>query len=639
MPARTNPSTDPSQILVYRYRCPVSARNVPDAAATQMRLAHDLRNQLVAVEREHAEAVAAAWAQHPQVDEAQQKMNALELQVEELLERARKERVKDRARVPRTDTRDEIKVAKALLRTARGLLKQIRQDAYAVVKPAMTEAQAVRRTALADAGRAAKAEGLLWHTHDAVLAQHDNAVQAITAARKAGKPAELKFHRWDGSGRIRVTLMRSAYAHGCGGKKPPWPCEQKIPSECPERTEHHPLRSPALLRSGQGPWANVVRLPDHMDPAVCEESPPRHQGARETISLRVESEDGKPVWWDVPVFIHRPLPVGADVTYIEVIRERIAGNSRISVCVTVRCPAEPLRDHGSVVGIDLGWRSVEGGVRVGVIASTEKLTLPTQPEVAAVIRPLASGAVEVIVPDEWRDVLAHTAGIRSLRDLVLDGIRTTISDALNEGVEGIEATAADIARWRSPARFVRLARDWPNDHPLAKMLTAWRLQDKHLWEIEANERDQITARRRDTYRKVADWMCSPEVGLVAIEEMSLAPLVEKPDLDESDERQAVLARIQRTVAAPGELRSSIAIAAARRGIRVAAVDPSGTSRIHLVCGTEVQGDLAESIMVWCPTCEIAFDQDVNAARHLIARSLGDPTTPGGEQTSATTDSE
>lgn len=624
MPAR---SRFDGSIVVYRYRCPAAAaRAVPPAAELQYRRAHELRNDLVAIERDHAERVAAVWEDHPEVKVAVDEVAAREQDVAALVQRANAERVADRSRQPRTETKNELAAARATLRAAKARLKEARAAAYPVVRPAMAEAQAVRQAAIKAAGTAAKEAGLFWHTHDAVLANHDVAVRRVAERRKAGQPADLRFHRWTGDGRLRVTLMRHEWAHGCGPKRP-WPCGQTAPFECPQRTQADPPRTPELLCSGTGPWRNVVRLADHMSPTKCAQSPPRRHGEREVISLRVGSQDGEPVWWDLPVYVHRPLPEGADVTFIEVIRERVAGNSRLSVCITVRIPARAQRDQGDVIGIDLGWRSVPGGLRVAVASSTAPFPpLPEQPELQGVLRPLGSGAVEIVVPDAWRDVLLHVNGVRSIRDQGLDVIRRKVVDALAEGVEGIEATAGEVARWRSANRFAVLARQWPQSHPLAETLLAWRKQDKHLWEIEANERDHILARRRDAWRKVANWLCHTGVAMIAVEEMSLAPLVMVPPVEEGDDQQAVLARAQRAIVAPGELRKVLLAATNRHGIRVQQVDAAGTTRAHVACGYVIDdpAEFAKQVMVWCPRCEVAYDQDVNASLNIISRALGEP---------------
>lgn len=621
MPAR---STFAGDILVVSLRCQVTARAVPEVVLEQMRLAHWLRNNLVAVERRHAEAVAEVWTRHPQVAAATADVEAASAVVEALVAQAREERMLDRGTEPRTSTRAEIKEARSKLRAARAHLKETKASSYAVMREELAEAQAARRLDIKQASAEAKGNGLLWHTHDAVLADHDTAVAKVIADRRAGKPAELRFKRWTGEGRLRVTLMRSEFRHGCG-KRPPWPCGE-LPVDCPDRRDNQPARTAALLVSGQGPWRNVAQLPPHLDPAVSAEHPPRGQGEREIIRLRVGAEpDGEPIWWDLPVFVDHPLPEEAEVVFIEVTRRKVAGNWRSRVSLTCRIPATPARTSGDVAAVDLGWRSVDGGIRVGVVASTGKL--PPPPDwLAGVVRPLDDHHAEIIAPDDWRDVLAHTMELQGVRSMSLDVLRRKIVDALQAGVEGLEVTAAEVARWRSPARFAVLARAWPADHELAPILEAWRRQDKHLWEGEAHERDQIVARRLDTWRKVGVWLFSGDVAVLVCEEMHIGALSAVPDVEEGDDRQARLARAQRTIAAPGELRMALVKASRKRGVRVEAVDPAKTTRIHSACGTEIQDQsaFAASVMVWCPTCGVAFDQDVSAANNLIGRITGDP---------------
>lgn len=629
MPARSGWDGD---VIVYRYRCPARAgRDIPDEALTQLRLAHDLRNTFVELERGHEQAKQQVWRSDRTVAAALDRLAAADAAVDALVEKAAGERRQDRSTRPREATAAALAGAKKARKTAKDALREAQDAALPGLRDEFARLRSQLRRDLQAAGREAKAAGLPWHTHDMVMADHVTAAARIEQQRAAGRPAQLRFHRWQGEGTLRATLMRSAWRHGCGGKKPPWPCQHGIekpsknPADCPERVPHHPPRTPELLTEagGGGPWRNVVTLPPHMDPAVCAVSPPRRHGERETLRFRLASG----VWWDVPVFVHRPLPVGAEVVSVQVTRRRVAAQHRLSVTVTVRVPrAAPAAGDGRVA-LHVGWRSLGPGegVRVGVVSSTVPLPAPPdQPEIAGVIRIVDAHTAEIVAPGFWRDLDQKTADLRSIRDQALDAARDKIVAALAEGVDGVDVSAGEVSRWRSPGRFARLVREWPADHPLAETLEEWRRQDKHLWLWEAHGGDQLAARRLDTWRKVAAWLTgAPGVGKVVVDKTDIRELSKVPAVGEEDDEQARAGRVQRQVASPGELRARVVAAAARRGVTVEKMDAA--VRVHGVCGQVIVdgGQFAAGVSVWCPTCGHGFDQDVNAAGNLLSRPSGD----------------
>lgn len=547
------------RVVVYQYGCPHWV-DLDEAAMRQLRLAHELRNALVEIERRHAGRVAEVWAAHPDVAAADVEVARLEA-------------------IPDVDTRE--------LRAARRARREAKAAAYPVMQPAMVAARKTRRAEIKGLYRTVvQRDGLFWATYNDVVSHHEAAVARIARDRKAGRPAELRFRRWDGTGTLTVQLQRE------DGK---------------------PRRSPELLASGGGPWRNVARLEPWIDPARWDglSRGERRRAGRGVVVARC----GRDAHIVLPVQVHRPLPPDADVTQVQVSRRRVAGRYRVTVQVTARLPQPTTRELGPTVGVNIGWRSLgDRGLRVATVESTAPL--PPPPRRLDGIVSVSGRHAEVVMPDGWRDVWARTDAVRSRRDLAVDVLRGQVIAALP--VAGVDVTAGDVARWRSPRRFARLAASWPAGHPLAGVLEAWRRHDRHLWEWEANERDQIVARRRDAWRCVAAWLCA-SAAVVAVESTDVAELsAARP----GDDPQTVRARAQRQVAAPGELRESIVAAAVARGVRVARVDPAGVTVTHAACGETLadRSAPARRVMVHCETCGVDYDQDVNAARLIAARA-------------------
>lgn len=211
----------------------------------------------------------------------------------------------------------------------------------------------------------------------------------------------------------------------------------------------------------------------------------------------------------------------------------------------------------------------EGWLRIARIGSTGPLPL-VPASLRGVARLTTPTSAEVLYPAEWRRLLERDAAIRSVRDQNLDVLREQVSAALkndDELVGALCATAGEVSRWRSPRRFAVLGGKCPPDHPLAQVLDEWRKRDRHLWDYEAHESDQVFARRRDAYRCVAAWLCGG-ASAVVLHDLDLAALKVVPDVDREDSPQGRRGRSQAQQAAPGELRAAIRAAAQARGISV-----------------------------------------------------------------------
>lgn len=598
-------STFEGRTVVHAYGAPRrwagQPVDLPDEAFRQLRLANDLRNRLVEAERAHEDTVAAIWATDPACAAAQQEVADCVAAEADMVERAKRERVKDRTTTPRDGTAAYLAAARTHLKTARKELQAARDAAYPALAPQFHAARKAV-SALTGAGGEWSCANTDLHagTWSDTVDRHKVAVAELGKRRAAGQWGRMQFHRFDGSGTLRAQLQRGA---------------------------GDPPRTFELLSTGGGKWANVctiTRLAPHPDMVVNGKGgngkDTLHGRDRMwTLSMTLGHGRGH---IEVPFVMHRPLPAGADITDVRVTRRRVAGSHKLTVQFTCRLDAPAPKPAGHVAGVHVGWRSFgPKGVRVGVVRGTHLEPAPAHLTAAGVLTVADDGrTAEVFVPRPWVEVMARTAGTRATRDKALDTLRAQVVAALP--VPELPVTAAEVARWRSPARFARLARDWPADHPLAARLEAWRVQDRHLWEWEAHERDQVAARRRGAWREVAAWLTACTSRL-AVGAMHLPDLSEVPDVGCEDTRQARLARAQRQLAAPGELRHAVRQTATANGVAVDAVDSRRVSIVHAACGTLTadRDHMGDKASVWCEACGVAYDQDHNAAALLLARAL------------------
>jgi hypothetical protein len=617
-------STWEGRSVVWRYGCPSTA-DLDETGLAQLRLAHALRNELVAIWRRHEAAVDATWMLDPEISRlATEESAAIDAQ-----------RAAQRALAAATSTtrsrragpaeRAKLTAANRTVTRRHRELTAAKRDAFARIGPSFrTLHMAHEQSIKATYATFVKERGLYWGTYNLVANNHDRARNAVRntrarppatdAARPSSgppRPAALCFARWRGEGSLAVQLQRSAA---------------------------DPPRTPALLASGASKWRGVLRLP-WVGPEAwgATNAAERRKASRTTLAIRVGSGPGRSaVWLELPVLMHRPLPADADVTDVRVTRRRIAGHTRCSVELTVHLPRPATRSEGPIVGVNTGWRSMpDGSVRVATWRSDGYVTYAvdvSDPAWAAV----GDGAGgEVRLPPTWVAGMAGVDEIRSRRARALHTMRVDIVATLGNAPDVARAWGLapdDVARWRTPARFAALAvqvRSEPG--PLPARLEAWRRRDARRWELEANLRDQLLARRNNAYRVIAAALAR-SFQTVVVEAPHKAKVTRQPARSQI---RAARARGHAQLAASATFAAALANAVAARGGTSITVDPAGVSRIHHGCGGQLgAAEQPLSAVVTCPACGEAFDQDVNAALNLIERARTAPRHDGPVSTEA-----
>jgi hypothetical protein len=607
--------------VVYKYA--VVGDGLPECVIAEMRRAHDLRNRLVEIEQAHAERVAAVWAEHPEIAAAAERLAKADAALEEAGKAAAAERRRTGSKRVSGLVAAALTAARAERKEAKYALRRLKELRYPLLKPALQEAGEERRKAIKATYGPARDAGLYWATYNAVVQNHETAVRRVASAHAGGRPAQLRFHGWDGTGRIAVQLQR--------------------------RPGHGP-RSPQVLASGAGRWRNVVQVGPWTDPESFDRERARrfvvtdHQGRRVRgggrrhrldggwVTIRLGAGDhGQTV--TLPITVHRPMPPEADVVQVLITRQRFGPFYRAHVNVVCNIPAPKPRTEGRLAALHLGWRRLgDGGIRVAVA-----LGIPSTP-----LRGPAAHWVhhhdtwaEIVVPPDYQRRMERADKIRSRRDQNTETLKTWLADHLEAHpwlTEKLGHEAATVRQWRSGKHLAGLARHLSTTPPpptdthadaelwrdITEQLTAWRKQDLHLWRWEAGARRRAIEHRKDAYRNIAAWLIGDDAAVISMDNWNIQTLSKTPPIgaDEND-GQAANARAARATASPGILRDAVKNAATARGAHV--ITPKLTApNTHHGCGGTLNADARRAnIMAPCDTCGRMVDQDLSAARHLL----------------------
>lgn len=580
---------------VYQYgaRAPLDL----DLAMAHMRAGHDYYNDLIAAERRRRTAAAdlgktsAVLALEAEFSEADavleanvalaaserrrcgERVHALAAQ-RSTLEPAEWRRRSAVLADEKRQTAAAAKVRRAALADRRAdVLSRLRVAREAGRTPAIRErlAEVEERCRLERLDAYAK-RPCFWGTKLIVQRAADAAIEASRKFRKGEPPpAPPSFRRWSGEGTIGVQIQAAQ----------------------------------------QGRLGNIFRV--EMLPALSD-SRRAQLRRRAIVSIRVGStEEREPVWVRVPVLFHRPLPDGAAIKWVALHRRLVGGQERWLLDVTVGTDDAPANGLSSSVGVDFGWRRVDGGIRVAMVATES--TVLTAPE----------SAREFVVPDRIASRFDHADSLRSIRDRNMD----TMRDTLRAYIAGLPRPLPEwmlalkvehMHSWKSPRHFVHLCRSWQRhagDGFAWTALEAWRRQDKHLWQWEANEREGAALARRDLFRRWAHQLATTN-GVIAVEDVALDTLaVRQPGRGPAEAAASAL----RFVAAPGELRTAIVQAARTHGAEVRKVSAGGTTRTCHGCGHAAPLADPKALMQQCAGCGVVWDQDVNAALNIRASGL------------------
>lgn len=592
--------SDPT--IVYRFGCRAPTEGLAEVNA-QIELSRTYYNALVAVELKRREAARRVFrAADPRIEALDAACEAAEAASAALVSRVASEAAAARGRVATPDDRKALAAARKTAREARAARRAV-IDALADAPAVVAGLAAAEAEARAAVKALRTASGLYWGNYAAVE-------QAFGRATHRSVPPRAK--QWSADGKVAVQLQKG-------------------------------LAVPAAL-AGADTRLRVVL-------------PPGLTTGRADVWFRVGSaERAKPVWARVVANVHRPIPADAVIKWAYLVRARVATRDRWSAHLVLSRAAgwaKPTATTGRV-GVDLGWRAVPGGLRVAAWVGSDgaagELVLPAKyvrkwedaDGLRAVRDRLFGGAQQVVAA--WAGggpppaVLAERAAwyaAEAARELAFNKRRKLIAarhaaaaahlrleagwppppmpPALRAAVSG-EDGRVTVATWRSVGRLAALVLRWrddrfPGDAAVFDVLEAWRKQDKHLFEWEANLRRAAVDWRTTQYYEFAKKLALAYREVV-VEDADWRALQTRPGPEAADARE--VGRHLFRVAAVGALRRTLVgrfAAAEEKAAAHTTADCAG-------CGVRNTFD-RKQLTHRCVGCGEEWDQDYNAARNLL----------------------
>lgn len=321
------------------------------------------------------------------------------------------------------------------------------------------------------------------------------------------------------------------------------------------------------------------------------------------LSMRIGSDGRDPVWAEIPLRFHRPIPTKARIKWLFLTRRSVGNHDVWSIQFVCEADswAKPDLATGGSVGVDVGWRRFPDRLRVAVWAGSDG----------------AEG--ELALPAWWIAESRKVRGIRSERDRLLDGIRAQV---LSWASTDDRAWIAQTGSHRRVEQLVHSALQGDADVP--EEIVAWRSRERHLHEYEAHLRDQLQGSRRDLYRRFAA-MVTRRYATVAMEDLDLREFHVLPPVEDGETARNDVLKVYVRDACLSTFRGVLK----HRARKVELVDPAGTTDICHACGqldeAWRESDEKHILEHECANCSLVWDQDVNAARNILA--LGDASGP------------
>jgi len=397
-----------------------------DLAIDQMFRRNELWNRIVEIDNEvrtKMEATLFAGAKEEELGSIREKLKELRTHLATL----RADRKSSKAE--RDQVRAQVKAAALEARTGLDQVKRARKANAEENRELMRELNADRLRRV----RGAQAQaGLYWCGRTEVLRNYE-----VARRRAMREGRRLKPRPWNGTGTVCVYFQKGLNVSGVFGDN--------------GRLQIDPIPEDA--------WKSPSRSV-------------RRRLARTSVRLRIAADaDLSPVWLELPMTMHRPLPDGGVIRWASIVREQVGRSFRHRLLLTVREPAPSVIERPlGAVGVDVGWRVTPDGLRVAYWYGTDG----------------SHGAL--VLPHSDLAAFRQIDSLQSTITAVHDQARSFLQSYANSHKvpEPLAALAAAALSSSSPRALVGMFEEWQTNRYLGDekafaTISAWHKQHLHLW--------------------------------------------------------------------------------------------------------------------------------------------------------------
>lgn len=314
--------------------------------------------------------------------------------------------------------------------------------------------------------------------------------------------------------------------------------------------------------------------------------------------------------------LHRPIPSDAIVKIVSWVgRLHPTHGWNWSLNITVETPAYEPRQHftGRGAGLDIGWRKMDGYLRVGILRDTDGHTveLRLQLDETATSRSKWLG-----LPATIDDIYELDSRIAGRVEAAKDALRKLDWEKLPPQAS---SSLAHLQTMRQGG-LVKLMRtleardeadgDENTTQQALELLRAWRVENDELRRSRTLGLDRLVGRKRWIYENIAAWLAERYDLVIWEGELDLKRMAENVKGDVALEAAARY----RQWAAPSELRHHIRRAFAKSGARLIDEEAAWSTRRCAECGE--MAEPSARLILTCPNGH-KFDQDKNAASNFL----------------------
>jgi len=570
------------QVVVRQYGL-LQPSNWQDDCFNHLYLQNRYWNCLVEIEQDNRNKYRALVGEDEDVAPIQDAIDGLKSRIADMAEQRTQLKIEHCKKIGiHTEPLDNaIKAAKAEMKKLSNKAKEARAVAKERIRaagPAFKLLEDERRQSVKEAYNNSQ---LWWGNYNAITNSYNT---ARTRAMKEG--ADLRFHRFDGSGRFTCQIM--------GGM------------------------STDDLLSGRNSVAQLRKVSNSEFTKIIKSNPPalqlqlvgsrrdeREYGVLSITIYTAEDDQGKKTrrTLDFPIILHRPLPENATLKIISVNRKKIGTDYRWAVTFTFSEETKESIVHTSkqTCGINLGWKQVAGGLRVATVSD-------------------GTSTRHVVLPQVIIDKLAYTESLQSRIDTATNENFIWLLGKMADPPEILKGDVTSLKRSKRPhpAKFAKFVIKWRNEcsefEPQALIeAEVMRKNVKRLSLEHHHLRDKVLRRRIDFYRNEAKKIAD-KYSMIVMDKMDLRQMSALEKSDGTPNELADLARYHRKVAAISEFREWIGKQAIKAGGAVEMIAIESTRTCNACDGVMAPSD---GLMFRCKSCGTFVDQDENASANLL----------------------